>query len=156
MLQETVGKALKISQEAAARMEEIQIQLSVLQRQCTFRDRPLCDTLRVKSFDESGIAEALKTVDFFISFLQMSKWILFTDNFSFHSLGRQLDADQKIFNMKYLGELDYGLSVTNLSVEVGLSESIFGNFPHQVKEDTFHQRSGEKPISIFYFQLFMY
>lgn len=68
MLQETVGKALKVSQEAAARMEEIQIQLSVLQRQCTFRDRPLCDTLRVKSFDESGIAEALKTVNSILPF----------------------------------------------------------------------------------------
>lgn len=62
MLQETVGRALKISQEAAARMEELQIQLSVLQRQCTYRDRPLCDTLRIRSFEENGIIDALKTV----------------------------------------------------------------------------------------------
>lgn len=47
-------------------MEEIQIQLSVLQRQCTFRDRPLCDTLRIKSFEENGIYEALKMVMFII------------------------------------------------------------------------------------------
>lgn len=80
VLQETVGKALKISQEAAARMEEIQIQLSVLQRQCTFRDRPLCDTLRVKSFDESGIAEALKTVNFFL--VNVKKDFFFTNSFS--------------------------------------------------------------------------
>lgn len=62
MLQETVGRALKISQEASARMEELQIQLSVLQRQCTYRDRPLCDTLRIRSFEENGIIDALKTV----------------------------------------------------------------------------------------------
>lgn len=62
LLQETVGRALKISQEASARMEELQIQLSVLQRQCTFRDRPLCDTLRIRSFEENGIIDALKTV----------------------------------------------------------------------------------------------
>jgi len=62
MLQETVGRALKLSQEAAARMEELQIQLSVLQRQCTYRDRPLCDTLRIRSFEENGVVDALKTV----------------------------------------------------------------------------------------------
>lgn len=62
MLQETVGRALKLSQEAAVRMEELQIQLSVLQRQCTYRDRPLCDTLRIRSFEENGLIDALKTV----------------------------------------------------------------------------------------------
>ncbi|XP_049309871.1 prominin-2 isoform X2 [Bactrocera dorsalis] len=113
MLQETVGRALKISQEAAARMEELQIQLSVLQRQCTYRDRPLCDTLRIRSFEENGIIDALKT----------------------------LQEDQTIFRMRYLGEIEFGATVKNLTSEVGVSRSIFSNFPQQVKHDTAYERN---------------
>ncbi|XP_055390329.1 prominin-like protein isoform X2 [Condylostylus longicornis] len=113
LLQDSIGKALKISQEAAARMEELQIQLSVLQRQCTFRDRPLCDTLRIRSFEENGIIDALKS----------------------------LQEDQNIFRMKYLGELESGTQVQNLSNEVAISRSIFGNYPEQLKRDTAIQRN---------------
>ncbi|XP_061400004.1 prominin-1-A [Musca vetustissima] len=113
MLQETVGRALKISQEASARMEELQIQLSVLQRQCTYRDRPLCDTLRIRSFEENGIIDALKT----------------------------LQEDQTIFRMRYLGEIEFGATVKNLTSEVGMSRSIFSNFPQQVKMDTAYERN---------------
>ncbi|XP_046811807.1 uncharacterized protein LOC111684217, partial [Lucilia cuprina] len=115
MLQETVGRALKLAQEAAARMEELQIQLSVLQRQCTYRDRPLCDTLRIRSFEENGIIDALKT----------------------------LQEDQAIFRMRYLGEIEMGATVKNLSSEVGLSRSIFSNFPQQVKTDTAYERNSK-------------
>jgi hypothetical protein len=55
-------KTLMLSAEAAAKVDEIHIQLSVLQRQCNYRDRPLCDTLKVKSFDEMGFMENLKMV----------------------------------------------------------------------------------------------
>ncbi|XP_073845813.1 prominin isoform X2 [Musca autumnalis] len=113
MLQETVGRALKISQEASARMEELQIQLSVLQRQCTYRDRPLCDTLRIRSFEENGIIDALKT----------------------------LQEDQTIFRMRYLGEIEFGATVKNLTSEVGMSRSIFSNFPQTVKMDTAYERN---------------
>ncbi|KAM7343526.1 prominin isoform 2-T2 [Cochliomyia hominivorax] len=113
MLQETVGRALKLAQEAAARMEELQIQLSVLQRQCTYRDRPLCDTLRIRSFEENGIIDALKT----------------------------LQEDQAIFRMRYLGEIEFGATVKNLSSEVGMSRSVFSNFPQQVKLDTAYERN---------------
>ncbi|XP_001361984.5 uncharacterized protein prom isoform X3 [Drosophila pseudoobscura] len=113
MLQETVGRALKLSQEAAARMEELQIQLSVLQRQCTYRDRPLCDTLRIRSFEENGVVDALKT----------------------------LQEDQSIFRMRYLGEIEFGATVKNLTSEVGVSRSIFSNFPQQVKHDTSYERN---------------
>ncbi|KAH8405087.1 hypothetical protein KR222_000907 [Zaprionus bogoriensis] len=113
MLQETVGRALKLSQEAAARMEELQIQLSVLQRQCTYRDRPLCDTLRIRSFEENGVVDALKT----------------------------LQEDQSIFRMRYLGEIEFGSTVKNLTSEVGVSRSIFSNFPQQVKHDTAYERN---------------
>ncbi|XP_044314917.1 uncharacterized protein LOC108039599 isoform X2 [Drosophila rhopaloa] len=113
MLQETVGRALKLSQEASARMEELQIQLSVLQRQCTYRDRPLCDTLRIRSFEENGVVDALKT----------------------------LQEDQSIFRMRYLGEIEFGATVKNLTSEVGVSRSIFSNFPQQVKHDTAYERN---------------
>ncbi|XP_034653239.1 uncharacterized protein LOC117891744 isoform X2 [Drosophila subobscura] len=113
MLQETVGRALKLSQEATARMEELQIQLSVLQRQCTYRDRPLCDTLRIRSFEENGVVDALKT----------------------------LQEDQSIFRMRYLGEIEFGATVKNLTSEVGVSRSIFSNFPQQVKHDTAYERN---------------
>uniref|UniRef100_A0A1B0AP20 Prominin n=1 Tax=Glossina palpalis gambiensis TaxID=67801 RepID=A0A1B0AP20_9MUSC len=96
MLQETVGRALKLSQEAAVRMEELQIQLSVLQRQCTYRDRPLCDTLRIRSFEENGLIDALKT----------------------------LQEDQTIFRMRYLGEIEFGSTIRNLSSEVGMSHTL--------------------------------
>lgn len=88
MLQETVGRALKISQEASARMEELQIQLSVLQRQCTYRDRPLCDTLRIRSFEENGIIDALKTVRKQTS--KMSKWFRTLTHTLIHSV--QIDC----------------------------------------------------------------
>lgn len=51
-----------LSADAASKVDEIHIQLSVLQRQCSYRDRPLCDTLKVKSFEEIGFIEKLKFV----------------------------------------------------------------------------------------------
>jgi hypothetical protein len=51
-----------LSAEAASKVDEIHIQLSALQRQCSYRDRPLCDTLKIKSFEEMGFVEKLKIV----------------------------------------------------------------------------------------------
>jgi hypothetical protein len=61
-MNEILLKTLMLSAEAAAKVDEIHIQLSVLQRQCNYRDRPLCDTLKVKSFEEMGFMEKLKMV----------------------------------------------------------------------------------------------
>lgn len=55
-------KTLMLSADAAAKVDEIHIQLSVLQRQCNYRDRPLCDTLKVKTFEEMGFIERIKIV----------------------------------------------------------------------------------------------
>lgn len=63
LLQDAVGKAIIISKEATQRTEEFQIQLKVLQRQCTARDRPLCETLRLRSFDDNGLLTSLTKVD---------------------------------------------------------------------------------------------
>lgn len=62
LLNEVVLKTLLLSTDAASKIEEIHTQLSVLQRQCNYRDRPLCDTLKVKSFEEMGFIENLKNV----------------------------------------------------------------------------------------------
>ena len=55
-------KTLMLSTDAASKVDEIHLQLSVIQRQCNYRDRPLCDTLKVKSFEEMGFIERLKLV----------------------------------------------------------------------------------------------
>lgn len=62
LLQDALGKAILISKEATQRIEEFQIQLSILQRQCSSRDRPLCDTLRLRSFEDNGILNILTRV----------------------------------------------------------------------------------------------
>jgi len=66
LLRDTLRRAIEMSQDAMLRIEELQLQLSVLQRQCNVRDKPLCDTLRIKNFDEMGTTDALQRV---LSFL---------------------------------------------------------------------------------------
>lgn len=63
LLQDALGKAILISKEATQRIEEFQVQLSILQRQCSSRDRPLCDTLRLRSFEDNGILNILTRVN---------------------------------------------------------------------------------------------
>lgn len=63
LLQDALGKAILISKEATQRIEELQVQLSILQRQCSSRDRPLCDTLRLRSFEDNGILNILTRVN---------------------------------------------------------------------------------------------
>jgi len=52
-----------------------------------------------------------------------------------------LQEDQSIFRMRYLGEIEFGSTVKNLTSEVGVSRSIFSNFPQQVKHDTAYERN---------------
>lgn len=59
-------KAILISQDAAQRTDELHVQLTVMQRQCTGRDRPICDTLRLKSFaTDNTLVDSLIKVFFF-------------------------------------------------------------------------------------------
>lgn len=62
LLNDVVLKALLLAQDTSNKVEEIHTQLTVLQRQCNYRDRPLCDSLKVKSFEEIGFVEKLKSV----------------------------------------------------------------------------------------------
>lgn len=55
-------RSLQLSADAAIKVDEIHTQLSVLQSQCNYRDRPLCDTLKIKSFEEMGIIRKLNMV----------------------------------------------------------------------------------------------
>lgn len=55
-------RSLQLAADAAIKVDEIHTQLSVLQSQCNYRDRPLCDTLKIKSFEEMGIIRKLKMV----------------------------------------------------------------------------------------------
>lgn len=75
LLQDALGKAILISREATQRIEEFQVQLSILQRQCSSRDRPLCDTLRLRSFEDNGILNILTRVssEFVIFFVVQTK-----------------------------------------------------------------------------------
>lgn len=59
LLHDGIARAILVSHEATTRMDELLIQLSVLQRQCTNRDRPLCETLRLKAFQENHFMESL-------------------------------------------------------------------------------------------------
>lgn len=49
--------------------------------------------------------------------------------------------------MRYLGEIEFGATVKNLSSEVGMSRSIFSNFPQQVKHDTAYERNCKSFLS---------
>ena len=72
LLNDVVLKTLMLSADAASKVDDIHIQLSVLQRQCSYRDRPLCDTLKVKSFEEIGFIEKLKFVRYVYLSTKMS------------------------------------------------------------------------------------
>lgn len=106
-LQETLTKALQISSEASTRLDELQIQLSVLQRQCSSRDRPLCDTLKLKSFDEMNILNGLK----------------------------KLRSDPIILKMLTLGEVEIENKWRNLPSEITIARSLFRGYPNQLKDN---------------------
>lgn len=55
ILHDSIAKAILISHDAFTRIEELQTQLTVLQRQCVGRDRALCETLKIKGLDETNI-----------------------------------------------------------------------------------------------------
>lgn len=70
-MQDTLNRATALVSEAESRLDEISIQLSVIQKQCTYRDRPLCDTIHIKNMDESGLNLKFKKVIFFMYFCQL-------------------------------------------------------------------------------------
>ena len=70
----TLGLALQISGDAASHMEELQIQLSFIQGQCIAPDRALCETLRLKNFDEFGIMNSLIRLQKDPQLIRMYEW----------------------------------------------------------------------------------
>lgn len=81
LLQDALAKAIVISKEATQRIEEFQIQLSILQRQCSARDRPLCDTLRLRGFEDNGILNTLTRVIVSLKYKLRAAIIQFTFDF---------------------------------------------------------------------------
>lgn len=67
ILHESIAKSILISHDAFTRIEELQTQLTVLQRQCVGRDRALCETLKIKSLDETNIiGKLIKVVKLYV------------------------------------------------------------------------------------------
>ncbi|XP_062559177.1 prominin-1 isoform X2 [Armigeres subalbatus] len=108
LLQETLARAAKISYEAEYRLDELQIQLSVLQRQCTYRDRPLCDTLKIKNFEESGLIEKI----------------------------RKLQNEPVLAKLMSMGEAGKNSTMKTLTQELTLARSIFRNYKTDLKNAT--------------------
>ncbi|XP_058830362.1 prominin-1 isoform X2 [Topomyia yanbarensis] len=108
LLQESLARAAKISYEAEYRLDELQIQLSVLQRQCSYRDRPLCDTLKIKSFEESGQIERL----------------------------RKIQNDPVLAKLMSMGEAGKNSTMKLLTQELTVARSIFRNYRMELKNST--------------------
>ncbi|XP_035892122.1 prominin-1-like isoform X1 [Anopheles stephensi] len=111
LLQDALARAAKISYEAEYRLDELQIQLSVLQRQCTFRDRPLCDTLRIRNFEDTGLIERI----------------------------RKLQADRTLAKLMAMGEASRNSSMHALTQELTLARSTFRNYAIDVRNVTDNQ-----------------
>ncbi|ETN67695.1 hypothetical protein AND_000415 [Anopheles darlingi] len=105
LLQDTLARAAKISYEAEYRLDELQIQLSVLQRQCTFRDRPLCDTLKIKNFEDTGLIERI----------------------------RKLQTDNTLAKLMAMGESGRNTSMQALTQELTLARATFRNYATEVR-----------------------
>ncbi|XP_053678459.1 prominin-1 [Anopheles nili] len=111
LLQDALARAAKISYEAEYRLDELQIQLSVLQRQCTFRDRPLCDTLRIRNFEDTGLIERI----------------------------RKLQVDRTLAKLMAMGEAGRNSSMHALTQELTLARATFRNYATDVRNVTEEQ-----------------
>lgn len=105
LLQDALGKAILISKEATQRIEEFQSQLSNLQRQCTALDRPLCDILRLRSFDDNGLLNTLT----------------------------KMQSDPNLLRMLHLGEIHLNNQHMNISTEMKAVQNKLHDFPINVR-----------------------
>ncbi|XP_037024841.1 prominin-1-A [Bradysia coprophila] len=105
ILHDSIAKAILISHDAFTRIEELQTQLTVLQRQCVGRDRSLCETLKIKGLDETNI---------------IGKLI-------------KLQTDPSLYKMLTLGELESNGVKRNLSMEIKHARQFFQGFSMRIK-----------------------
>ncbi|XP_063709538.1 prominin-1 isoform X2 [Culicoides brevitarsis] len=108
LLQDTLNRATAIVSEAESRLDEISIQLSVLQKQCTYRDRPLCDTIHIKNMDESGL------------------------NLKF----KKLRNDVLLNKLKLMGDMTNESILKNFTAEIKHAKSAFKMYPQRVAQET--------------------
>lgn len=112
-------RSLQLAADAAIKVDEIHTQLSVLQSQCSYRDRPLCDTLKIKSFEEMGIIKKLKMLN---------------NNHVLLNL-RNIDDEMKLSNFN------------KLSGELQKTKKLFRNYSVQLQQDTLKQSEGKQRIT---------
>jgi hypothetical protein len=86
-----------------------------LQRACSARDKPLCDTLNFKNFDEIGFLNELK----------------------------QIRSNEILQKIKMMGDLDTKTTVKNLSTEIDSARNYFRSYSVHVKQDTAIARNGK-------------
>lgn len=91
LLHDSIARTILISQEAITRSDELLSQLGQLKKQCTGRDRPLCETVRLNAFGDN----------LFVSTLL------------------KLQNDPAIYKLLTLGEQDLNGVTRNLTVELG-------------------------------------
>jgi hypothetical protein len=120
-----------LAQEASLRFDDLQIQFTILQRACSVRDRPLCDTLNFKNFDEIGFLNELK----------------------------QIRSNQILQRIKLMGDIETKTTVKNLSSEIDMARNYFRSYSVHVKQETATARNGSilhssTFISFFYFSFF--
>uniref|UniRef100_A0A336K270 CSON005264 protein n=1 Tax=Culicoides sonorensis TaxID=179676 RepID=A0A336K270_CULSO len=108
LLQDTLNRAAAIVSEVESRLDEISIQLSVIKKQCVYRDRPLCDTLNLKNMDESGL------------------------NLKF----KKLRTDVLLNKLKSMGDMENESILKNLTLETQHAKSSFKIYSTLVVKDT--------------------
>lgn len=120
ILHDAIAKAILISHDAFTRIEELQSQLSVLQRQCVGRDRSLCETLKIKTLDESNI---------------IGKLI-------------KLETDPSLYKMLSLGELEINGFKRNLTSEIKDARLFFQGFSLRIKDNATKQWTGNTRVQL--------
>lgn len=130
VLHECIAKSILISHDAFTRIEELQTQLTVLQRQCVGRDRALCETLKIKSLDETNIIGKLIKVD-----KHTTTCIHETRNHFFQLIFiiYQLQTDPSLYKMLTLGDLESNGIKRNLSTEIKDARLFLQGFSLRIK-----------------------
>lgn len=113
LMHDAIARTILISQEAATRSDELQSQLAQMKKQCTGRDRPLCETIRLTAFGDS----------LFVSTLL------------------KLQNDPAIYKMLTLGEQDLNGVTRNLTVELGSARQHIERLAEHIQNNLTLQRT---------------
>lgn len=127
-MNEMLGKLIFLSADAASKVDEIHMQLLSLQRQCSYRDRPLCDTLKVKTFEELAFLEKLNSVSAWslkLKFLGISLEL-------FHFL--QLNQNPSLQRLSIINEDGHDNDLVQLTEELFQAKKSFRSYSTSLKQ----------------------